>query len=68
VALSNPFSPYFLWRPILRDAKDDMVLELAVVSGAESIITFNTRDFEGSLKFGIKAVGPLDYLRKEKLL
>jgi putative PIN family toxin of toxin-antitoxin system len=38
---------FFLWRPFLRDPKDDMVLELAVKAGCESIITYNTRDFAG---------------------
>jgi len=34
---------YFLWRPFLRDAKDDMVLEAAVSGRCEYIITFNLR-------------------------
>ena len=33
---------FYLWRPILRDPKDEMVLELAVKAGCESIITYNT--------------------------
>ncbi|MBD2189819.1 putative toxin-antitoxin system toxin component, PIN family [Pseudanabaena mucicola] len=30
---------FFLWRPFLRDPKDDLVLELAVKAGGASIIT-----------------------------
>jgi putative PIN family toxin of toxin-antitoxin system len=36
----------FRWRPKLRDANDDMVLETAVNGGADAIVTFNRRDFE----------------------
>src|ERR1043166_5896579 len=35
---------YFLWRPWLRDEKDAMILELAVASQADYIVTFNVRD------------------------
>jgi len=38
---------YFLWRPNLRDEADNHIVELAVASGAEAIITKNTRDFTG---------------------
>lgn len=37
---------HYLWRPQLTDAKDDMVLELAVNGMAEAIVTFNVRDFQ----------------------
>ena len=36
---------YFRWRPQLRDADDEMVLEAAVNAGASAIITFNRKDF-----------------------
>ena len=53
---------YFLWRPFLKDPKDDMVLELAVASGSRYIITFNKNDFKGVDKFGILAVTPKEFL------
>lgn len=56
-------SLYYLWRPILRDPADDMVLELAVASASESIVTFNRRDFAGSEQFGIEVVTPREFLR-----
>lgn len=43
---------YYLWRPILKDFKDDMVLELAVKANA-MIITNNKRDFEQARLFGL---------------
>ena len=54
---------FFLWRPFLRDPKDDMVLELAVKAGCESIITYNTRDFAGVEQFGLKTLEPSEFLR-----
>lgn len=68
VALGNRHSSYFLWRPFLKDPKDDMVLELAMVSDSDRIVTHNIKDFKGSTKLGVKAVTPLEYLKKEKLL
>lgn len=55
---------HFLWRPVLRDARDDHVLELAVEAGCETIVTHNVRDFEGCEHFGIEAVRPGEYLRR----
>jgi hypothetical protein len=45
---------FYLWRPFLRDPKDDMVLEVAVAAGCESIVSYNVQDFKGSEKFGVK--------------
>jgi putative PIN family toxin of toxin-antitoxin system len=54
---------FFLWRPFLRDPKDDMVLELAVKAGCQSIITYNTRDFAGVQQFGLNLLEPSEFLR-----
>lgn len=56
-------SIFFLWRPLLRDPKDDFVLELAVESGCEYIVTFNTKDFVGAERFGLKIIQPKDLLK-----
>lgn len=53
---------FFLWRPFLKDPKDDMVLELAVSSGSEAIITYNRQDFVGIEQFGIEAITPAEFL------
>ena len=44
-ALLIPVVPYFLWRPMLRDPDDEMVLDAAVSGRVEAIITFNVQDF-----------------------
>lgn len=55
---------FFLWRPFLKDPKDDLVLELAVESESEFIITYNRRDFAGTEKFGIKVLTPKEFLKR----
>ena len=67
-SLANRHASHFLWRPFLKDSKDDMVLELAVVSGAKNILTYNLKDFKGIEKFGLVAMKPIEYVRKEKML
>lgn len=54
---------FFLWRPFLPDSKDDMVLELAVKAGCDSVVTYHTRDFVGIEQFGLKTVTPVEFLR-----
>jgi putative PIN family toxin of toxin-antitoxin system len=54
---------YFLWRPFLPDADDDLVLELAFAAGSRYIITHNVKDFHGSEQLGVTAVSPRDFLR-----
>lgn len=53
---------HFLWRPFLRDADDDMVLELAFAASCRHIITHNVKDFHGSEQLGITAVSPREFL------
>jgi putative PIN family toxin of toxin-antitoxin system len=55
---------YFLWRPTLKDSKDDMVLELAVAASADAIVTFNKADFKGTDKFGIRVIAPQQLLKE----
>jgi putative PIN family toxin of toxin-antitoxin system len=54
---------FYLWRPFLRDPGDDMVLELAVESEADFIVTHNLRDFAGAERFDLRVVTPRTFLR-----
>ncbi len=55
---------FYLWRPMLRDAHDDMVLETAVNGRADVIVTFNLADFgDVPRRFGIEAIRPGEFLR-----
>ena len=54
----------YLWRPQLRDAADDMVLEAAVNGRATAIITFNQRDFlPQTLTFGVAVLTPAQFFQ-----
>lgn len=55
---------YYLWRPFLKDPKDDMVLEVAVESESEFIVTHNVRDFAGIAQFGLQAITPKQLLER----
>jgi putative PIN family toxin of toxin-antitoxin system len=55
---------HFLWRPVLRDVRDDHVLEVAVEAGCGIIVTHNIRDFAGAERFGVEAVSPGEFLRR----
>ncbi len=59
---------FYLWRPLLKDPKDDLVLEVAVKSQSKYIITFNKKDFKGCEKFGVTAVTPYEYMTARGLL
>lgn len=53
---------YYLWRPFLRDPDDDMVLECAVASGSQYLVTHNVRDFLRSAELGVSAITPAAFL------
>jgi predicted nucleic acid-binding protein len=53
----------YLWRPWLTDSKDDLVLECAVNSGANAIVTFNLSHFAPVPRhFGILVLTPREFL------
>ena len=54
---------FFLWRPLLPDPKDDLVLEVAVAAECEAVITYNLRDFAGAERLGIQILEPGPFLR-----
>lgn len=54
---------HYLWRPLLKDPKDDMVLELAVEAGCD-IITYNQEDFVPAVQFGVCIMTPQEFLKK----
>ena len=53
---------FFRWRPWLNDRGDDFVLELAIASQSNFIVTFNINDFGKIGLFGIEAITPSDFL------
>ncbi len=61
-SVAKHFKVFFLWRPVLKDPRDDMVLELAVSSQSKYIITYNLKHFQRTDRFGIKAITPKELL------
>ena len=55
---------FFLWRPLLRDSRDDMVLELAFAAQASTIVTHTLRHFRGAETLGIRALSPGEFLKR----
>ena len=63
--LIMPVTPFFLWRPQLRDPADEHVLEAAVNSDADAIVTFNIRHFQSAAaRFGIDVIRPGEAVRR----
>jgi putative PIN family toxin of toxin-antitoxin system len=62
-AVANRRKVYYLWRPFLKDPKDDTVLELAVSAGCDIIVTYNKDDFKGVEPFGIRVMTAQEFLR-----
>ena len=58
---------YYMWRPNLKDEDDNFVVELAVASGAQYIITYNIKDFQNvELTFGHKITTPEQFIKEFK--
>jgi putative PIN family toxin of toxin-antitoxin system len=65
--LAEPVEIHFRWRPQLRDADDEMVLEAAINAQDRMIVTFNTKDFAMAAdKFDVKLLKPRQLLEKLK--
>ena len=64
--LSDHQKIYYLWRPFLQDPKDDHILEVAVASQTNNIVTHNIKDFKGIDQFGIRALTPKELLKEIK--
>lgn len=58
VSVSNLHKVYFLWRPLLKDPREDMVLEAAASAGADYLVTFNISDFDRASSVGIRVITP----------
>jgi putative PIN family toxin of toxin-antitoxin system len=63
--LAEPVEVHYRWRPRLRDAGNEMVLEVAVNGGAHALVTFHRRDYEEVPEtLGVEVLRPADALRR----
>ena len=62
VSVSSQHKVHFLWRPLLRDPKDDLVLEAAVVANADHLVTHNLSDFDRASSLGVDVITPSQLL------
>ena len=63
VKVAEPVQIRFLWRPLLSDPRDDMVLETAANGRAGLLVTFNQKDFVTAAKgFAHETVRPSEAL------
>jgi len=60
----EPVHLYYLWRPQLRDAADEMVLETALNGRAQALVTFNGGDFDAARKFALPVLTPAEFLKQ----
>jgi putative PIN family toxin of toxin-antitoxin system len=64
-AASEAVEISFQWRPQLRDANDEMVLETALNGRADALVTHNAKDFtEAAKKFGLRILRPGELLKE----
>lgn len=63
--IGKTFEIYFLLRPNLKDEKDNKIVELAVTSQSNYLITSNIRDFKNAeLKFDeLKVITPSEFVK-----
>jgi putative PIN family toxin of toxin-antitoxin system len=64
--IGRPFDIYFLFRPNLKDEKDNIFIELTLVSNSNYLITNNIKDFtvKNELKFDdLLVITPADFVK-----
>ena len=54
---------HYLWRPTLKDPKDEMILEVAVKAQCDYIVTYNKADFKEADRFGIEAINASEFIK-----
>ncbi len=62
--VGQPRRIYYHWRPMLSDANDEFVLELAVAAQCQYLVTFNRAHYRGAEQFGIHVVTPREFLQE----
>jgi putative PIN family toxin of toxin-antitoxin system len=61
--IGNQRDIFYLWRPVSSDPNDDFLIDLAVESQADFIISYNQKDLKAIEKFGIGILTPKQFLQ-----
>lgn len=63
--VGKPYKIYYLFRPNLKDENDNMLVELAVTSQSDYLITSNIKDFRNAeLKFeSLRVITPGNFVK-----
>ncbi|PWU21327.1 MAG: putative toxin-antitoxin system toxin component, PIN family [Verrucomicrobia bacterium] len=62
-ARANRNAVFYLMRPFLSDPDDELILEVALASGSDYIVTHNRDDFRDAERFGLRVLTPVEFLR-----
>lgn len=62
-AIANKRNIFYLWRPLAKDPDDDFLLDLAIESQADFIITYNKKDLQAAEQFEIRVLSPKEFLQ-----
>jgi putative PIN family toxin of toxin-antitoxin system len=62
-AIANKRNIFYLWRPLAKDPDDDFLLDLAIESQADFIITYNRKDLQAAEQFEIRVLSPKEFLQ-----
>ena len=57
-SIANKHRIFFLWRPFSRDPDDDFLMDLAVKSQVDFIITYNKKDLRGQKNLASSSCRP----------
>jgi len=55
------------WKPVLSDADDEPLAQLAAESGARCVVTHNVRHLKPAARLGIEILKPREFLAKLKV-
>ena len=64
ISKMHPVEVHYLWRPLLSDVSDEMVLETAINGHATTIVTFNIKHFSAVTTLGLEVLTPGDALKR----
>ncbi len=61
-SIAHLYDVHFLWRQFLHNHDDDMVIECAVASVSQYIVTHNVKDFKRAPELKMNAITPAEFL------